>query len=224
MKRLSIISIFLPIFVSSCTWDPGGFKAQERWLAQKKEERVAYERKVDEDKRNRIKKEKEDNAEFESSHPEVEVGKIDVGALSTNEKKLAVAINRLGFVTRYPENQTIDNVYVKVGGYNLTIRRFQIAIEKYSDDCKRISAYNNSDYKKECVSSLVSGIDNFSTVLNDKKIPDKTKMAALREASFSNYIDFEHAARLARMHFKLCKQKGDVGYVDMVTVSVPCSG
>ncbi|HFI6182045.1 TPA: hypothetical protein ACGRUK_004297, partial [Escherichia coli] len=67
-------------------------------------------------------------------------------------------------------------------------------------------------------------LNDFSSVLKSHNIPDKTKYTALSEASFDSYIDFEHAARLAKMHTSLCQQKGNKGYVEMVTVAAPCSG
>lgn len=193
-------------------------------VSSKKEEQHAYDRKVDEDQKNRLKKQEEEKVQFELSHPEVEIGQMDVGPDNSPENKLGRAMNNLGFVTRYPGEQNLDNVYVKVGSYNLSVRRIQMAIKGYADECKRASAYNNSDYKSLCVSSLASALNDFSDVLKNKSIPDKTKSTALSEASYDNYIDFEHTARLAKMHTKLCQQQGNQGYVEMVTVATPCSG
>lgn len=224
MKMLVVISAVLPIFLASCSWDPTGANAQREWLAQKEKEKLTYDKQVAADQENRLKKQKEDTEKFESSHPEVEIGKMNVGAANSPENELGRAMNNLGFVTRYPGEQTIDNVYVKVGSYTLSVRRIQIAIKSYADECKRASAYNNSDYKNICISSLASSLNDFSDMLKNKNIPDKTKATALNEASYDTYIDFEHAARLANMHTKLCQQQGNQGYVEMVTVAPPCGG
>ncbi|AXX17704.1 hypothetical protein [Serratia marcescens] len=224
MKMLAVIVMVSPVFLSSCSWDPNGINAQREWIAQKEKERSEYEKRVANDQVERIKRQKDESERFEKSHPEVLIDKIDVDSAAVDEKGFASALNKLDFVTRYPGTQTIDNSYVKVGTYNLTVRRFQVAMEGYSNECKRISAYNNTDYKSLCISSLTKGINDFAAMLKNGSIPDKTKVAALNDASYGNYIDFEHAARLAVMHFKLCQQKGNIGYVEMVTTAVPCSG
>lgn len=219
-----MIVMILPVFLASCSWDPSGVEAQKKWLTQKKEEKIAYDNKVDEDQKNRLKKREEESSQFEVSHPEVEIAKASVGSKSSTENKFTTAMNSLDFVTRYPGEQTLDNVYVKVGRYNLTVRRFQIAVAEYFNECKRASAYNGTNYNDACISILASGLNNFSAMLKNENIPDKTKSTALSEASIGNYIDFEHAARLAKMHFKLCQQKGKQGYIEMVTVAAPCNG
>ncbi len=217
--------MFFPIFLTSCSWDdPNGIKAEEKWIAQSKEDTIAYEKKVDEDQKNRLKKEEEEKAQFEASHPEVAIAKGDIGPSSSTDAKFAAAMNNLGFVTRYPGAQTLDNVYVKVGTYKLTANSFQMAVAEYADECKRASAYSGKNYRNACISTLTSGLNNFSAMLKNKNIPDITKSVALGEASFGKSIDFEHAARLAKMHFKLCQQKGNQGYVEMVTLAVPCDG
>lgn len=224
MKILAIIVMVFPIFLTSCSWDPNGLNAHKEWISQKEKEKAEYEKRVSNSQIDRLKKQKEENEQFEKSHPEVLIDKINVGSSAVNEKEFALALNKLDFVTRYPGAQTIDNAYVKVGAYNLTVRRFQMAMEDYTNECKRVSAYNDVDYKTECISSLTKGINDFAVMLKNKNIPDKTKVAALNDASYGNYIDFEHAARLAGMHFKLCQQKGNVGYAEMVTTAVPCNG
>lgn len=224
MNKNSIIAIAITVCLTSCSWDPGGFKAQEKLTAQKKEEQIAYERRVKEDQLNMVKKQEEEKNTFETSHPEVEVSKIDIGKGISTKNKFAAAINSLDFVTRYPEAQTLDNVYVKVGNYNLTAKRFSMAVDAFSDECKRVSAYNGVDYQNACISSLAASINNFSAMLKNKNIPDKTKSSALMEATYGSYIDFGHAANLAKMHYQLCQQKGNQGYVEMVTTAVPCDG
>ncbi|EHU9076708.1 hypothetical protein KZT24_001836 [Escherichia coli] len=224
MNMLAITPIFFSMFLTSCSWDPNGVNAQREWLAQKEKERVEYEKQVDENQKNRLKKPKEEAENFEASHPEVEVEKLDVDSSSSSGNELSRALNNLGFVTRYPNSQNMDNVYVKVGGYHLTMRRVQIAITGYAEECKRASAYDNANYKNICISNLTKALNDFSGMLKINSIPDKTKYTALSEASFDSYIDFEHAARLAKMHASICQQKGNKGYVEMVTLAAPCSG
>lgn len=221
---LAITPIFFSMFLTSCSWDPNGVNAQREWLAQKEKERVEYEKQVDENQKNRLKKQKEEAENFEASHPEVEVEKLDVDSSNSSGNELSRALNNLGFVTRYPNSQNMDNVYVKVGGYHLTMRRVQIAITGYAEECKRASAYDNANYKNICISNLTKALNDFSGMLKINSIPDKTKYTALSEASFDSYIDFEHAARLAKMHASICQQKGNKGYVEMVTLAAPCSG
>ena len=60
MKKNSIIAIAITVCLTSCSWDPGGFKAQEKLTAQKKEEQIAYERRVKEDQLNMVKKQEEE--------------------------------------------------------------------------------------------------------------------------------------------------------------------
>ncbi|AVG34806.1 MULTISPECIES: hypothetical protein [Enterobacteriaceae] len=224
MNMLAITPIFFSMFLTSCSWDPNGVNAQREWLAQKEKERVEYEKQVDENQKNRLKKQKEEAENFEASHPEVEVEKLDVDSSNSSGNELSRALNNLGFVTRYPNSQNMDNVYVKVGGYHLTMRRVQIAITGYAEECKRASAYDNANYKNICMSNLTKALNDFSGMLKINSIPDKTKYTALSEASFDSYIDFEHAARLAKMHASICQQKGNKGYVEMVTLAAPCSG
>ncbi|HBP8839041.1 TPA: hypothetical protein PBP55_003283 [Escherichia coli] len=224
MNMLAITPIFFSMFLTSCSWDPNGVNAQREWLAQKEKERVEYEKQVDENQKNRLKKQKEEAENFEASHPEVEVEKLDVDSSNSSGNELSRALNNLGFVTRYPNSQNMDNVYVKVGGYHLTMRRVKIAITGYAEECKRASAYDNANYKNICISNLTKALNDFSGMLKINSIPDKTKYTALSEASFDSYIDFEHAARLAKMHASICQQKGNKGYVEMVTLAAPCSG
>ncbi|EPT4022332.1 hypothetical protein ACVQMG_000491 [Enterobacter roggenkampii] len=222
MKALLITAMVIPFFLASCSWDPTGGKAQQELMDHHKAEKAEYDKRVEEDKNARLKKQQEDKAHFELTHPEVEVKKIDIGSGNSAENKLASAINNLQFVTRHPEKQTPDNIYVRVGVYNLTARALQRSLSGYAEECKRVSAYNNADYKNLCVANLAASLNDFSAMIKNKDIPDKTKIAALHEATYGGYIDFEHAARLASMHTKLCIQQGNVGYVHMVTIAAPC--
>ncbi|MCO7512720.1 hypothetical protein NJH77_26105 [Serratia fonticola] len=225
MKMLVLTSMFFPVLLTSCNLlDPSGIKAQKEWSAQKERERLEYDRLVEEKQKNRLKKQREEKEQFEASHPEVAISKMNIGSTSFMENQFSAALNSFDFVTRYPEAQTLDNVYVKVGTYNLSAMQIQMAIAGYAYECERISAYNSTDYKKACLSSLIRALNDFSAVLKNKNIPDKTKSTALGQASHRNYIDFAHAARLAKMHARLCQQKANQGYVEMVTVAAPCSG
>ncbi|MCI1676641.1 MAG: hypothetical protein LKK36_06280 [Ewingella americana] len=161
---------------------------------------------------------------YDAEHPEVAVAKETVSTGTASGDNLFRAMQSLDFVTRNPESSTPDNVYVNVGTAKLTGRMVQVAIQSYMGYCKKISAYNNTNYKEECMSSLATGLNDFSAMVKDKNIPDSTKNAALGEASYRGYIDFEHAARLAVMHTKLCQQQGNKGYVSMVTIAAPCKG
>ena len=125
MKMLAVIVMVSPVFLTSCSWDPNGINAQREWIAQKEKERSEYEKRVANDQVERIKRQKDESERFEKSHPEVLIDKIDVNSAAVDEKGFASALNKLDFVTRYPGAQTIDNSYVKVGGYNLTLGAFR---------------------------------------------------------------------------------------------------
>ncbi|MEN0630632.1 hypothetical protein AAIG33_24965 [Phytobacter ursingii] len=224
MKVLIVGIFLLTPLLSSCSWDPGGFKAQQKWLEQKKAEQVAKDQQFSENQDKREKQAALDKASFEASHPEVLAKKKDFDANSPAEKSLKNALYSFEFVTRYPENQTGENVYVHVGRSVLTAKMVSNSIVAYMEHCKRVSAYTDENYKDACMIVLAKGISDFTTMLKDEKIPGLTKQAALSDASYGNFIDFEHAARLARMHTSLCKQQGDKGYVTMITTAAPCAG
>ena len=88
--------------------------------------------------------------------------------------------------------------------------------------CERVSAYSGYDLNSYCVRNVGNEMMEFAKMLNDSSTPQKTKLAAFSESRFGSYLDFGHAARLARMHNQLCKKQDNDGYVDMITVSVPC--
>lgn len=48
---------------------------------------------------------------------------------------------------------------------------------------------------------------DFANMNNDPNIPALTKQTALGEAMYGGSINFGHAARLARMHYKVCGQQ-----------------
>jgi len=227
-KALGVLIIILSTYLVGCGgYIPPNQPNLEQLNAQKKQELADDEKNASQALAARIRKQKENKKQFEMTHPEVELEKIQVTSENTPENNLGIALNNLGLVTRHPDSPTSNDIYVKVGDYELTLKRIQLAITGYADECKRVSAYSNfnySVYKATCVSDLSQSLNDFSNMLKDKSIPDKTKSTALGEASYDSEINFEHAARLAYMHTKLCKQQGNRGYVAMVTVAAPCGG
>lgn len=222
MKMVVMVAAFFPMLLTSCSWDPNGVRAQEKWLAQKKEENIAYARKVDEEQNQRLKKQEEEKFKFESSHPEVGVTGIGEAFKGEKAKSLRDAFNSMPFVTRYPDTSDLKQVYVKVGDVNLTLERIEMSLKEQLKECQRISAYSGYDIDTECANQVGRGLSNFATVLKDRDTPGLTKKAALGEATFGRYIDFDHAARLVVMHNEMCKKQGNDGYVEMVTVAAPC--
>jgi hypothetical protein len=53
MKVLIVGIFLLTPLLSSCSWDPGGFKAQQKWLEQKKAEQVANDQQFSENQEKR---------------------------------------------------------------------------------------------------------------------------------------------------------------------------
>jgi len=160
--------------------------------------------------------------EFLRSHPEVPVENMALDKETVAGTSLSKALNEIDFVTRYPGTTDPRKVYVKVGDYQLTAESFQRAIYRYAEDCRRASAYSGNNYKEECITIMSQDISAFAKMIKNEDIPSKTKSAALREASYRDYIDFGHAAKLARMHTELCSQQGNKGYVTMERLSAPC--
>ena len=209
MRSRLVTSLFIPLLLVSCSnWDPNGIKAQHKWLAEKEAEKAIYDKQLLEKQAQAEKSQELEKENFENSHPEVLVDKEQFGTDSSAGDDLKYALYSFDFVTRYPEAQTADNVYVHVGRTLLTARMVSNSISAYMLECKRVSAYTGDDYKQACTRVLARGIKDFTTVLKDSKIPGLTKQAALSEASYGNLIDFEHAARLAKMHTSLCEQQG----------------
>lgn len=153
--------------------------------------------------------------------PEVALKKAPLSG-SENEKLFNNAINQMSFVTKYPKSDDLKLVYTNIGGYKLTMDRFIYAIKSQFNECKRISAYSNTDISNQCRYIIASSIDNFSKMKNDAEISDVTKRSALYEASRGGFIDFDHAARLAFMHKKMCEEKNNKGYVQLDRLAVPC--
>lgn len=223
--RLALIALALPLFsLSACSWDPNGFKAQNEWLAQKKEEKLANDLKVEEDQKYRIKKQKEDEAQFKNSHPEVIVDGVGNEFTSENAKSLKDAYNSIPFVTRYPGTTDPHKVYAYVGGYKLNLQLINSSVLSQISDCKRISAYADIDINRICFNKIGNDLRLFASVIKDKNITGIAKEAALHDATYGTKIDFGHAARLAKMHANLCQKQGNQGYVEMLAVAVPCSG
>lgn len=166
----------------------------------------------------------EDNKmqEYDKAHPEVPVTGIGNLVYSEKAPALRAAINSIPFVTRSPGTNDLSQIYAKVGGYHLTPSQVMISIKEQLMECRRISAYSGYDLDKICSNQISNGVSAFVKAIKDKSTPDMTKSAALGEAKFGGYIDFEHAARLMIMHNKLCEQQGNTGYVTMVTVAAPC--
>lgn len=160
--------------------------------------------------------------DYDKAYPEVPVAGI--GNLVYSEKSPAFrkALNSMPFVTRAPGTNDLSQIYAKVGRYHLTLSQVMISIKEQLMECRRISAYSGYDLENLCSNQISNGISAFVKAIKDKNTPDMTKKAALGEAKFGGYIDFEHAARLMVMHNKLCEQQGNMGYVTMVTVDAPC--
>lgn len=188
-------------------------------LEQEQKEQLARQQRVERDRQKNLK-----DKQFNEMNPEVPIPKMAVKAQSQAERDLQTALNEMRFVTRYPGTQDTSKIYMKLGNYQLPLWRIELAITEYANDCKRVSAYSGQDYKNLCISNLARGLADFSKMSQNSEIPDKTKVAALNESSYNSYINFNHAAKLAVMHAKLCRNKGNVGYVAMVAVAAPCSG
>ncbi|CAI1594371.1 hypothetical protein [Serratia fonticola] len=172
----------------------------------------------------RAEKIKNDRDAYERANPEIAV--TGLGDVITAEKASALrsAFNSMPFVTRIPNTTDPKQVYAKIGEYKLTLYQIEISIKEQMTECRRISAYSGQDFDAPCFNQVGKGLSNFSSIIKNKSIPDLTKKAALGEATFGRIIDFDHAARLAKMHQGMCSQKNNIGYAAMITVAVPCSG
>lgn len=222
-KQMITISI-VTMFLSSCSWDPGGFKANSEWLAQKKEEQKKNDEQVSENQKNRQQAQRESTEKFEATHPEVRVENLGDELTGENLKPLRNAYNSIPFVTRSPGTTDPRQVYTFVGDYKLNLQLVNASVLSQISDCKRISAYAEINVGRACFNQIANDLSMFATVLKDKGISDLAKKSALRDATYGTKIDFGHAARLAKMHATICKEQGNVGYVEMSTIAVPCSG
>ncbi|WP_447869929.1 hypothetical protein [Serratia fonticola] len=162
--------------------------------------------------------------EYDKAYPEVVVTGIGDLVYSEKAPALRTALNSMPFVTRSPNTTDPRQIYAKVGGYRLTLSQIEVSIKEQLTECQRISAYSGLDIENPCFNQVGKGISNFSAVIKNKSIPDLTKKTALSEATFGRIIDFDHAARLAKMHQEMCSRKNNSGYAAMINVAAPCSG
>ena len=220
MRTIVLIPVISSLLLTACNLERQGFKAQSKNLIEEKQEQIARNEKNSADQIALIKKNRE---QFELSHPEVPIDKADEmeGGRRNGFKH---ALNQLNFVTREPQSDDMNKVYINVGNFKLTMTRFLLAVKSQMSDCKRASAYAKVDYKKICEPSITKELMDFANMNNDPNIPALTKQTALGEAMYGSSINFGHAARLARMHYKVCGQQKNTGYVLMDTAAVPCSG
>ncbi|EQB1786620.1 hypothetical protein ACYCW1_004206 [Klebsiella pneumoniae] len=223
MRTIVLIPVISSLLLTACNLERQGFKAQSKNLIEEKQEQIARNEKNSADQIALIKKNQESREQFELSHPEVTIDKADEmeGGRRNGFKH---ALNQLNFVTREPQSDDMNKVYINVGNFKLTMTRFLLAVKSQMSDCKRASAYAEVDYKKICEPSITKELMDFANMNNDPNIPALTKQTALGEAMYGSSINFGHAARLARMHYKVCGQQKNSGYVLMDTAAVPCSG
>lgn len=153
---------------------------------------------------------------------EVEVKGLGNGISKEKSASLRAALNNFPFWTAHPGTDDPSKIYAHVGDYKLTLQRIMISLGEQANQCKRISAYSGHDVKRPCYDSIAQGLNDFASVLKDNSTPALTKKGALIDATFGNLIDFEHAARLASMHNKICAQQDNKGYATLVTISAPC--
>ncbi|EFC5220603.1 TPA: hypothetical protein ACGP0T_000369 [Escherichia coli] len=222
MSRLAITTIVFSLFLTSCSWDPNGAKAQEKWLSQKNEEKQVYDKQVEESQKSRLQIQREEKYQFEVSHPEVIVAGVGNELTSKGAESLRDAYNSIPFVTRYPGTTDPNKVYTYVGDYKLNLQLVNTSVLSQISDCKRISAYADVDINRTCFNQIGNDLSLFASVIKDKNITGIAKKAALRDSTYGTKIDFGHAARLAKMHATLCQKQGGKGFVKMSTVAVPC--
>lgn len=220
--KLFLVAVLLPLSLTACSGYSASNGNVKEWIAQNKMEQSEYEQKVKEDNVARLKKKKEESEHFNITHPEVEVTGLGEAFKNTKAKSIREAFNALPFVTRDPDTDDMQKVYVKVADVKLTLNRIKISMEEQVKQCQRIASYSGYDIETACFNQVGEGISAFASMIKDPNTPDSTKKAALLEATFGNDIEFEHASRLAKMHNEMCKKQGDQGYAEMVTVAVPC--
>lgn len=218
-----LILVFGTITLSGCgvsrlTGDGGA----NEWIKQRSELLDKQKKQAEENSIRREKKIKQDREEFERENPEVPLS--GVGGVFTGKKTAGLrgAMNSMPFVTRYPDTDDPQKVYVKVGTAQLSLKQIIFSISEQIQECQRVTAYSGYDIESYCYKSLESGMYNFSTMLKDSGTPESTKRAAVIDGTIGNVIYFDHAARLAKMHNEMCKKQNENGYVTMITVSAPC--
>lgn len=223
-KIIPCMFFFAPFFLASCSLDPWGVKAQERWFAERNEAQKTYESKVKQEIAERIRRQEFEESQYLESHPEVSIGTLPLDSKSASSNDIRQSINLMGFVTREPSSDDLNQAYVKIGRFQFTLKRFVASFSAQEQECKRISAYSGENLDDYCKKNIAKSVKDFAYVLKNKEINDLTKWSALNEASYGDVIDYEHASRLAVMHHKLCEDQGNQGYVEMVTSAVPCNG
>ncbi|MEP8780234.1 hypothetical protein ABKV49_17605 [Enterobacter ludwigii] len=159
---------------------------------------------------------------FEAEHPEIAAKPLGHDGADKRFIKVFNAIDSLPMVTRHPGTEDANLVYINMGAYNLTFARIMQSISALGNECKRASAYSGQDVTGYCLDALSTDLNEFSTALKTTK-SNKGKVAALRDATFGDYIDFGHAAKLMNMFERLCQAQGNVGYAALVTLAAPCN-
>ncbi|HHQ6552444.1 TPA: hypothetical protein ACSTJZ_002319 [Serratia fonticola] len=199
-------------------------KAMDEWRKQQNDIVEKQKKQDEENEAIRAAKRKSEQEAFEKANPEVAV--TGIGNVISREKAPAIreALNSMPFETRMPHTIDPSEIYAKVGGQKLTLDRIVISIREQLTKCQRISAYSGRNIDGPCFNQVGKGLSNFSKMIKTKNIPNLTKEIALGQASFGQVINFDHAARLAKMHQELCSKKNEPEYVAMITVAVPCSG
>lgn len=228
---MSAVKFIIPLTVlvstfmlASCGWDPYGIEAQKKWIAQQDEAHRQYEDKIKEENDERTRRVETEKREYLASHPEVHIEKLPLDAKTASANALRKAINDMEFVTRDPSTNDLNQIYVNVGRAKFTMSTLNRSFSAQNEECKRVSAYTGENLNDFCKFQLAKGIQDYARILKNQKINGMTKQYALYSASYGDYIDYEHAARLAVMHYRICEQQGNQGYVEMVTSAVPCNG
>ncbi|HBW0909846.1 TPA: hypothetical protein MED91_005292 [Klebsiella pneumoniae] len=167
-------------------------------------------------------KEQQNKIEFDKENPSVRVNTDNAIIRISNNRTVKKAFSKLVFTTKEKSTPSESKVFLEGMSYKPSLDLILKYVEKELYQCKRVSAFADEDINKQCENLIGSGISAFADMVNNKGTPDKTKIAAVSEATIGGYLDFGYAARLAKMHDSLCKQQGDNGYVTMVTIAAPC--
>ncbi|WP_222887884.1 hypothetical protein [Enterobacter sp. C2] len=181
--------------------------------AKRDKQRSDYARSLDDEE---LKREK-----YVAEHPEVPAKPLGHNGVDKRFIKVIDATNTLPLVTRVPDTEDSDLVYINMKTYALTFTRIMQSISALGQKCQRASAYSGRDIMEGCIDKLATDLKNFSSALKTTK-SYKGKVASVDDATFGAYIDFGHAARLMNMFEKLCRAQGYTGYISLVTVAAPC--
>ncbi|WP_413503920.1 hypothetical protein [Serratia grimesii] len=192
------------------------------WIKQRSELAEKQKKQTEENSIRREEKAKQDRERFERENPEVPLSGVGGIFTEKNTAGLRSALNAMPFVTRYPDTDDLQKVYVKVGEAQLSLKQIIFSIGEQIQECQRVTAYSGYDIESYCYKSLESGLDKFAAMLKDADTPQSTKRAAVIDGTIGNVIYFDHAARLAKMHNEMCRKQNENGYVTMITVSAPC--